>query len=216
MKRTITATALILLGVILLLANINAYNMQALFATWWPIALIVAAALMLMNERRNYGWPLFFAGVGVVLLLNNLNITAIDLGDIFLPALVIMFGVSMLLNGSHRQAESENNDEEVTAILSGASNKNVSKNYTGAKITAVMGGVEMDLSHAQIKNHARLDVFVLMGGLELRVPEDVIVKNRSAVILGGFEDKTRPTEAKSAPVLYIDGSIVMGGVEIKR
>lgn len=200
----------------MLLANINAYNMQALFAAWWPVALIVAAALMLMNDRRNYGWPLFLAGLGAILLSNNLHITAIDLGDIFLPALVIMFGVSMLLNVSHRRAESENNDEEVTAILSGASNKNVSKDYTGAKITAVMGGVEMDLSHAQIKNQARLDVFVLMGGLELRVPDDVIVKNRSAVMLGGFEDKTRPTETKSAPVLYIDGSIVMGGIEIKR
>lgn len=195
MKRTITATALILLGVVLFLANINAYNMQAVFSTWWPTTLLVAAALMLMNDRRNYGWPLFLLGIGAVLLLNNLKVTSIDLGDIFFPALVITFGVSMLMNGFHRHVASENNKEEVTAILSGASNKNVSKDYTGAKVTTVMGGVEMDLSHAQIKHEATLNVFVLMGGLDLRVPENVIVKNRSSVILGGFEDKTRPVES---------------------
>jgi hypothetical protein len=55
-----------------------------------------------------------------------------------------------------------------------------------------------------------------MGGIELRVPEHVIVKNRASVFLGGIEDRTRPSEAKNSPVLYIDGSVVMGGIEIKR
>lgn len=74
----------------------------------------------------------------------------------------------------------------------------------------------MDLSHAEIKNEAVLNVFVVMGGIELRVPENVIVKNRASVVLGSIEDKTRPTDSKRNPVLFIDGSILMGGVEVKR
>ena len=56
----------------------------------------------------------------------------------------------------------------------------------------------------------------MMGGVEVRVPDNVIVKNRATLFLGGIEDNTRPEEGKNNPILYIDGSIVMGGVEIKR
>ena len=79
-----------------------------------------------------------------------------------------------------------------------------------------MGGVELDLSRATIKKEASINVFVMMGGVEVRVPDNVIVKNRATLFLGGIEDNTRPEEGKNNPILYIDGSIVMGGVEIKR
>ena len=101
-------------------------------------------------------------------------------------------------------------------ILGGTTNKNTAKNYTGSKATAILGGVELDLSKVKIEKTAQLDVFVLMGGIELRIPEDVIVKNRSTAIMGGLEDKTNPVESKNAPVLYIDGTVIMGGIDIKR
>lgn len=61
-----------------------------------------------------------------------------------------------------------------------------------------------------------MDIFAFMGGVELRVPENVIVKSRATMVLGGIEDKTRPKESKDAPVLYVDGTVIMGGIEIKR
>jgi predicted membrane protein len=79
-----------------------------------------------------------------------------------------------------------------------------------------MGGVELDLSKATVAHEAVIDVFVLMGGLELRVPENVIVKSKAVCILGGVEDKTNPADAVKAPVIYLDGTVIMGGVEIKR
>ncbi len=79
-----------------------------------------------------------------------------------------------------------------------------------------MGGVELDLSKAVIKKEATLRVNVFMGGIELRVADGVIVKNRTAALLGGVEDKTFPEKTKKAAVLNIEGSIVMGGVEVKR
>jgi hypothetical protein len=43
MKRTITALAIILLGVVVFLANTNLFGMQSLLATWWPLGLIAVA-----------------------------------------------------------------------------------------------------------------------------------------------------------------------------
>ena len=216
MKRTITALAIILLGVVVFLANTNLFGMQSLLATWWPHGLIAVAGLVLMNNPKQYVWPLFLVAAGVAIQLNNLKVTTINIGDVIFPAIVITFGVSMLVNGRPNRNVSADSSEEVSAFLSGTSTKNNAKDYTGARMTAVMGGIEMDLSHAEIKNEAVLNVFVMMGGIELRVPENVIVKNRASVVLGGIEDKTRPTDSKHNPVLFIDGSILMGGVEVKR
>lgn len=216
MKRTITALAIIVLGIAIFLGNTNTFGLQGLLGTWWPLGLILVAGLVLMNNPRNYVWPVFLGGVGLVVLLNNLKLTSISVGDIIFPAIVVAFGLSMLLNSSSSRRTTHQSDEEISAFMSGSSMKNNSKDYTGARVTSVMGGVEMDISHAVIKNEATINVFVMMGGIELRVPEHVIVKNRASMILGGIEDKTRPSEAKNSPVLYIDGSVVMGGIEIKR
>ncbi|NCU37615.1 hypothetical protein EOL96_00935 [Candidatus Saccharibacteria bacterium] len=217
MKRSITALSIILLGIVIFLANSNVYNMQAVFAEWWPVTLIWAAGLIYINNHRRYGWPLVLGIIGVLILLNNLTITNVDIGNLLLPGVIITIGASMLMRRSDNTQESRDDSEDITAILAGATNKNASSNFKGAKATAVMGGIEMDISHAEIKNNAVLQVFVLMGGLDVRVPENVVVKNRSTVILGGFEDKTRPSAVtKKAPILYIDGSVTMGGVEVKR
>lgn len=216
MKRNITALTFIAIGMIVFLANINAFQMGQLFSVWWPLLLLVAAGLMLINNKNNYIWPLFLAGLGVVFLLNNLNLTNISVGDVIVPALIITFGVSMLMHNNTKRQHFSTNDEDVTAILSGTESKNSSKDYKGGRLTAIMGGVELDLSHAVIEHEASLDVFVAMGGIELRVPENVVVKNRSTILLGGIEDKTRPVDTKKSPILYIGGTVIMGGVEVKR
>lgn len=218
MKRTLTASIIITAGVLLLLANMEVTPIRGLVEAWWPIVFIAIGGLMLWNDRQNYVWALLFAGLGSVLLLNNLGAAHIDFGDILLPAIIVAVGLSMLVSTTKKPAASLSTvpDEEVASFVSGTTTKVVSDDYTGTKISAVMGGVELDLSKAVIKKSAVLDVFVLMGGVDLRVAENVVVKNRSSVLMGGIEDKTNPVISKNAPVLYIDGTILMGGLEIKH
>lgn len=216
MKQTLPAILIIIAGMLLLLANIDLFSMRNIIDNWWPVALIVTGLLMLWYNRQNYVWALFVLAAGVIVLLNNLGVTTIDFGDIILPAIIVTFGVSLLANSLNRPRPSKEADESISAFLGGTSNKNTSNDYHGSKLTAVMGGVELDLSSATIKKEASLEVFVLMGGIDLRVPENVIVKNRASVMMGGVEDKTKPTESKNNPVLYIHGNVLLGGVEIKR
>lgn len=218
MKRIVTGITIVLAGVMILLSNINVFNFGPVFADWWPVLLIGAGLLMLVNDSKNYIWGIFISGLGVLFLVNTLDIARVDVGDIFFPAVLVAVGLSILLKGSGSVARrvSEKNDEDITAVLGGSSHKNTSPDYRGGKVTVVMGGVEIDLSKAMIKKDASLDVFALMGGVELRVPENVIVKSRAAVVMGSIEDKTRPVHSKDAPVLFLDGTLIMAGVEIKR
>jgi hypothetical protein len=64
-----------------------------------------------------------------------------------------------------------------------------------------------------------LDVFVIMGAVEARVPPHWEVKSEVLPLMGAYEDK-RPAPlpedaAKPAGRLRIRGTVIMGGVEIK-
>ena len=54
----------------------------------------------------------------------------------------------------------------------------------------------------------------MMGGIEITVPPDWAVVNRAAVIMGGVTDHSTGAQG-AANTLYIQGVVMMGGIEIK-
>jgi hypothetical protein len=102
------------------------------------------------------------------------------------------------------------------AIMAGFERSNNSPNFRGGDLTAVMGGCEIDLRQASLRAPASIDVFVMWGGIELRVPEDWTVELRGTPLLAGFVDKTRPPAVATEKRLVIRGVALMGGVEIKN
>lgn len=205
-------------GVLVLLSNMNIAGMRSVVEHWWPLIIIAVGAVMLWNNARNYVWSIIVMLLGGALLLHTTGAYDVDFGTVFWPLVIVGIGLSMV-SGSVSKASrktSKNREEQVSAILGGSSSKNISDDYAGGSVTALMGGVELDLSKAVIKKEATLSVSVIMGGIELRVAENVVVKNRTTSLMGGLEDKSSPQKSSSAPVLYIEGSIIMGVVEIKR
>lgn len=217
-KQSSLGALIIVAGVIVLLANINVGSMRDIVAHWWPIVLVIAGGYMWWSNPRNYIWALAVAITGILLLVNTLGVVRIDVGDVIFPLILVAFGASVLVGSRRYRNEPKklDSEEHISAFLGGVSSKNVSDDYRGGSVSAVMGAVELDISKVMIKKEASLKVWVLMGGVELRVPESVIVKSRVSSFLSGVEDKSQPTSNKNAPVLYLDGSVVMGGIEIKR
>jgi hypothetical protein len=86
----------------------------------------------------------------------------------------------------------------------------------GGYITAVMGGVELDLRQCRIgASPAVLDVVAVWGGIDLKLPPEWRVEGKVVPLMGGFEDKTQPlVGAEDAPRLVIRGYAVMGAVLI--
>lgn len=102
------------------------------------------------------------------------------------------------------------------AVLAGFERSNNSQNFRGGDLTAVMGGCEIDLRHASMRAPAAIDIFVMWGGVEIRVPEDWTVELRGVPLLAGFVDKTRVPAVSTEKRLVIRGVALMGGVEIKN
>lgn len=103
------------------------------------------------------------------------------------------------------------------AALSGSELRPMSRPFRGADLSAVLGGVKLDLTSARMEgDNARIDVFAFCGGIEINVPPDWTVTSRVATLMGGFSDKRRPTTTLATKTLIIDGFAVMGGIEVKN
>lgn len=102
------------------------------------------------------------------------------------------------------------------AILGGVTRGNNSRSFRGADLLAIMGGIQLDLRQAAIHGEAVIDVFVMWGGIEIRVPEDWTVVSKIVPLMAGVEDKTRPPQGATTHYLTLRGFALMGGVEIKN
>ncbi|WP_406296962.1 DUF1707 domain-containing protein [Embleya sp. NBC_00888] len=88
----------------------------------------------------------------------------------------------------------------------------------GAKLNAVavMGGVDIDLTDAVFDEpELVINVFTLWGGIDIRIPEGVTVRDHGFGFMGGFEVHEQYTDDPRAPVVVIKGLAIMGGVVVK-
>ncbi|QNF35113.1 hypothetical protein HUW51_21210 [Adhaeribacter swui] len=106
---------------------------------------------------------------------------------------------------------------EITAVLGGIKRNILSKNVTGADITAFMGGAELNFSQADIHGRVVVDVTLIMGGCKLIVPSNWQVISEITAIMGGLDDKRNIIPATNTPnqkVLVLKGVALMGGIDI--
>ena len=101
------------------------------------------------------------------------------------------------------------------AILGNVERRNNCQDFRGGSATAVMGRCELDLRAASIAspNEPVIEVFALWGGIEIRVPPDWTIVSRVGPVMGGYEDDTQPPKDTSKR-LIVDGTVVMGGIEV--
>lgn len=215
LTRIITGLVIAGIGAGLLLDNANIIEFGAIATTWWPLVVILAGVLIFLNDTKSYVWALLVAGAGVLFQLRTLDIIDINPWQFFWPAVIIAVGVSIIFSRMPRSKVSKSERDDMTAILGASDLRSASSDFKGSKITAVMGGVKLDLSQAIIKKEATIEIFSFCGGVEIIVPREVTVRNQTTAILGGVEDRSARDTAKAAPVLYITGDVVMAGVEIK-
>ncbi len=231
-SRVVFGAFIIVVGLFALLDNLHLFDSH-LVQPFWPLVFVALGALKLANARypRNQvvGGALIAVGAGMT--LQNLGLIHIEMRDLW-PVVLIFAGVAVITRGFGARARLDkmggaaqfgNRDErlehgariDASATMSGIVLKNDSQAFTGGEINAVMGAVEIDLRQAAIATEAVLHVAIIMGGVEIKVPRDWSVSVNGAPMLGGIEDKTLPpiTPGKR---LIIEGSVIMGGVEISN
>ena len=217
----------IALGVIFTLDNLGIIY-AGNYTRFWPI-LIVLYGLSKIIQRESVPqkmWGAFWVLVGGLWLLDRLDVIYFSIWSLW-PLILVVIGARLIWGRSGRNGaglggvSSGGGDTSSTinalALLGGFKRSNDSQDFRGGEATAIMGGCEIDLRKASIKEgEAVLDLTAIMGGIEIWVPEDWKVTLTGVPLLGGFEDKTHPTGRESNKNLIVRGYAIMGGVEIKN
>src|SRR2546421_6111096 len=136
-------------------------------------------------------------------------------GIIILATIVFFVVNGPQSNASNRGTVTRESNFSSTAILGGIERQNNSSAFRGAEASAFMGGVKLDLRDATMEgDEAKIEVSAMMGGVNIRIPRTWTVVNRVTPIMGGVEDRTRPTDSNKR--LVIEGTVLMGGLEINN
>jgi hypothetical protein len=105
-------------------------------------------------------------------------------------------------------------------ILSGAERKGRWVLPQQHNTVAFWGGTEIDLRQASFaEQHSTITAMAIMGGVQITVPDDIIVEVTGIGFMGAFQLDDRsgaPDAPPSAPVVKITGLALMGGVVVIR
>ena len=108
--------------------------------------------------------------------------------------------------------------QTLLAIMSGTERKGQWLTPRKLRVWAVMGGAELDFREARLPaGVTEVQVFAMMGGVEIIVPPGLAVDVAGSAIMGGFEHLQRtPVQADpDRPLLRVHGFAMMGGVSIE-
>lgn len=217
--RAVIGTVLVGLGTVFLLDGGGVLDAGATLGDWWPMGVVLLGAFQIASER----------GVGPVsgaLLVGGLALLGATTGlfgtvdwAIVWPVVLILAGAGLLL-GWGRQRMGAVDEAEVSgmAVLASTRVATRSEAFRRAAVTAVLGGMTLDLSKAiPVPEGARVSATVVLGGIDVIVPAGWSVSIKGLPLFGGWDDTTARTSAgPEAPKLEIQALVVFGGLEVKH
>lgn len=225
--------ALLVLGVLLTLDTMNVLNTRDMVRAWWPLGMLLIGVLLVAQTRgsdvrrgrsntssRTTGWV--FIVVGGWVMLKKLDLIDFNLWEMFWPLVLVSLGGGLVWQAVKRNQRrgviAADQDASLNGILSGSKRRWDTSKFSHADLTAFWGGTELDLRKAALApgEEAVIDVFALMGGHEVQVPEGWNVVDQIQPVLGGVEDKTDQPLQADAPRLVLKGVVIMGGLSVKH
>ena len=196
-KRSATAIVisgtLIALGVLLILGNLHILRIS--FGLLWPLVLIAAGALMLVDRSdwrsRRARWEEWHAQH------REQHWKAFERSSCI----------------GRRITE--------VAVFFSAKRKVEEQDFQRGEFVAVFGSVEIDLRDAQIGGaplkRAVLDATAVFGSVDIAVPRTWRIQKEGAGVFGSYEDKTVPVRNEPGvepAILIVRGGAVFGSVTI--
>ena len=219
--RLIVGFGILILGLLWTLDNLNIMESEPI-TRWWPVVLIVIGGVQLLDRRSHKVGPVVLIVIGTVLTLRRAHLLDIDFGDL-IPLGIAFFGAKLIYDAVTRRNRSPvlaNDSDAVVnafAMMAGIKRQNTSADFRGGDVNAIMGGAELDLRNAHVRDGEAIviDTFALWGGVEIVVPPNWTIEGHVLPLMGGFVDNTRPN-GEPGPRVQIRGTAVMGAIEVKN
>ncbi len=218
--RLILGLAIVVLGSLLLLDNLNLIEADPVYRYFFP-GVLLAVGLSVLVQGSIWGWVWIVGGLWM--LGERLELVEVNFFQLFLPAVLLLVGGALVYRTFVRpQTTAPGPGDPASyvrafAVMSGNERRGIASTFRGGDLAAFMGGVTLDLRQAKMTPEgAVVDTFAFWGGIEIKVPETWQVRGEVIPLMGGFEDKTRPKAGAVEGTLIIRGFAIMGGVEVSN
>lgn len=169
-----------LLGASLLLDQLGAFDARSLLR-FWPVLLMIFGVSIVVQALSGDGNGTPGPGRRPIV------------GPAFVLFFVIVWLVSSNASDRRFVATGASGDPEMTlvGIMGRDDRTSVSTAFRGAQMTSVMGQTRLDLRQATIAQDvgATIEVFGLMGAVEVIVPEAWTLDVQTTAIMGGVRDR---------------------------
>jgi predicted membrane protein len=224
-NRAIIGVILVLVGLFLVMRNTGifpGYIEHIVFS--WPM-LLVAVGLVLTLGASEKTAGIIIMAVGGFFLIPAIFRETFHAYNMFWPAIFIVVGVIFI--ATKRRGWSAITSKGVVGddyidyvnIFSGGERQIVSESFKGGKITAIFGGIELDLTKAKLApGRSDLELACIFGGATIVVPDDWYVSIEVTPVLGGFNDSRKLSPGRTidpSKQLVIKGAVIFGGGEVK-
>jgi hypothetical protein len=218
--RVLFGSALAAVGVLFLLDSAEVLDAGDAIAAWWPGAIVALGLFHAASGRGLTGGAVALIGIGAALLGVTSGVFGSDAWGYVWPAALILIGIWLIVGWGKRLGARPADDDEIDgiAVLGSALHTTRSKGFRRASLTAVLGGVTLDLNDAlPIAGGAAVSVTAIMGSVVVLVPSGWVVEIRGLPLMGGWDDTTdRAATGPGAPRLEIQALCVLGGLEVKH
>lgn len=223
--RLVIGITLLSLGVLWTADNLGLTDASQI-VRWWPVLLIV------FGVSRIVGWGcgrkvlvgVLFTALGSLMLAHELGWVRAGLGLIW-PLTLVALGIQILMRGA-RASGPANGDTLADgsdylhsfALMGASSTRSTSQALRGGELTAIMGGVELDLREARpADGRIVVDVFAFMGGIDIAVPPNWRVEFNATPVMGGLQDtRGLSTSVEATGTLVVRGVVMLGGLEVSN
>ncbi len=204
--------ALIALGVVLILDNLEVVDATGLLAGWWPVAVVAAGLWWVFTDSTVTG--VVVAVVGGLLLVSTLDLVEVTVGALILPGLLLVVG------GAFVQAGARIRGAEVAmagsaAILGGTGGTNGGRHVRANVATAVFGDARLAVSDGGTDRERLLvTATAVFGDVRVEVPAGWRIEDHLTRVLG---DVTIPTDQPSypeSPLIALHGLVLLGDVHV--
>jgi len=213
---------IIVLGILAALDNLS-FVPEGFFLRLWPVILIIVGVGKASRRRDEKGVGGFLLILlGVFLLMVNFGRT--NLVEVAWPFFIVALGVFLVTKalrknrGVPADLAAQQSFISTTSIFGGSKRRVTEQDFKGGELTAIFGGFELDLRQATLEaNQVRVDVFVLFGSGELKIPQHWAVTMKGSAIAGGFEDKTlQMPSGEGGPKVHLvlTGLVLFGGLTV--
>jgi predicted membrane protein len=229
-SRYVAGIILIILGVLFLLDEFDIFYFGDILRTYWPLLIVLYGLGSLFDKTKSKLFSAIVLVFGVIIQLNKLNYLNKGIMSYFLPSVLIIVGLNMIFesekNKKKIKVDFDTSDFEKntvkdnfishTALFSGLELKVINDDFAGAKLNAIFGGIEIDLTNVKTtKNIIVIEANAVFGGIEINIPKDWNVKIEGTPLFGGYSMNHKRPFVENAPTVVFKGLALFGGVEIE-